>query len=138
MAQAKPSAPHTDLDQLGRMIRLPARPERAKWEVVTRANKNDWSLHAMVEMRASDISELLATGTKLPGPVLLPKSMVEWLPTGARETYANAKVVSGDQVEVDAVSIEPTPFISEKSPLKHGRVVVFERGSAVFVALFTM
>jgi hypothetical protein len=68
----------------------------------------------------------------------MPKSMLEWLPAGTREMYTNAKAVSGDQVEVDAVAIEPSPFISEKSPLKHGRVVVFEHGSAVIVALFTM
>jgi hypothetical protein len=134
-----PVMPRTDIEGLERLINLPFRPLDVKWETSTQAGRSDWSLRVLLHFRSEHLQQILKgagdLGSKR-GHMSL--EQLSWMPDSVR-AETDASGVDKELIPVDALTIGIEQFAAPgRSPLIHGRALVFDRHNLVYLGLYTM
>jgi hypothetical protein len=92
----------------------------------------------LLELSPTDINELTANASKLPGTVVLPRwQLNQWFPAAVRSRYGTP----GESSEIaiaGAIRRQPTQFVAaDKSPLTEGYVAVIPDEPLVYLTLHT-
>ncbi len=131
--------PSNDLTKLAEKITLPAKPEKAIWEIVPRGIESivpgptDYELHAILTFSKEDADKIADNAAKKDKPIgIAPIPLYKFIPEDLKAKMRK----NGDNFDFEGDLLDASAFY--KSSFKDGYLIRIKNTNQFFLHLFTM